>query len=541
MTFRFWPKRFASRAKKPSVGRPRVRGLTRKFDVLEDRRLLSGTTWWVGSVNANFADIQSAVNSASVHNGDTIKVEPGTYDDATFPDDTVTVNKSLTILGGQPRNSTQHGASVVTSDAAGFTLVANNITVQNFTIHNALAAIGMQGILTDPGHSGYKILNNIIQNELLGVELDTVTTGWVSPSTVSGNRLTASGIVGVNSGLGARNATICNNTFSQSNVDSVSLIGANNVGVINNQMQDDGGIFVTDSKNCEIRGNVLTNSNFIGSAIGIELAGGVTNTDVINNSLHTNSALTTTIGISLDNGANSKNRIWHNTVVGFNQGLVLDGATNNTISNNTITNSKADGIDVLDASTLNTFSCNTVSFNGIIGINVVNSSQTSLFGNTASNNQGDGIYLRDSNKSTVWGNTASNNGGSGIEVDNSVEAADFDKITWNTANGNQVHGILIGRSDQNTISDNTVNRNTADGIRLTTSDKNKVTYNTAKNNGNDGIILESDATGNTIAWNAARNNVNWDLEDQSTGSGTASTANTWTHNTGNKRSPTGLR
>src|SRR5262249_37067718 len=126
MRFRALRTILVAAAKKSSPSRRGHRRFRPTFDLLEDRRML--TTWWVGSVNANFADIQGAVSSSSVHNGDTIKVEPGTYVES------VTVAKSLTILGGQRRDPTEvPGPSIVESNASAFTLSANGVSIDNFT------------------------------------------------------------------------------------------------------------------------------------------------------------------------------------------------------------------------------------------------------------------------------------------------------------------------------------------------------------------------------------------------------------------------
>jgi pectin methylesterase-like acyl-CoA thioesterase len=54
--------------------------------VLEDRCVLSTFTVKPGG-GGDFTTIQGAVNSPTVHNGDTILVDPGTYNEA------VTVNR----------------------------------------------------------------------------------------------------------------------------------------------------------------------------------------------------------------------------------------------------------------------------------------------------------------------------------------------------------------------------------------------------------------------------------------------------------------
>ncbi len=71
-------------AKKSSAPRGFARRFTSTFDLLEDRRVLSAT-WWVGSDNANFADINAMISSPLVLRRRRDDVEPGTYDNASLP------------------------------------------------------------------------------------------------------------------------------------------------------------------------------------------------------------------------------------------------------------------------------------------------------------------------------------------------------------------------------------------------------------------------------------------------------------------------
>lgn len=64
--------------------------------------------------------------------------------------------------------------------------------------------------------------------------------------------------------------------------------------------------------------------------------------------------------------------------------------------------------------------------------------------------------------------------------------------------------------------------------------------NTTKNNHNDGIHFGSATNGNLIQTNTALNNVTWDCEDNSSGTGTANTANTWLSDIGVDADPPGI-
>lgn len=56
----------------------------------------------------------------------------------------------------------------------------------------------------------------------------------------------------------------------------------------------------------------------------------------------------------------------------------------------------------------------------------------------------------------------------------------------------------------------------------------------------DGILFGSATNGNQIRGNTARGNFPYDCEDDSTGSGTAGTANTWVDNNGVTDNPNGI-
>ncbi len=90
------------------------------------------------------------------------------------------MNKSLTIIGGESfPGANQSGPSIVTSDTAGFTLDADKISIENFTIHAATLAQGTAAIATAPGFlgSGYTIRGNVLEDERDGLILNTVGGG----------------------------------------------------------------------------------------------------------------------------------------------------------------------------------------------------------------------------------------------------------------------------------------------------------------------------------------------------------------------------
>jgi len=102
-------------------------------------------------------------------------------------------------------------------------------------------------------------------------------------------------------------------------------------------------------------------------------------------------------------------------------------------------------------------------------------------------------------------------------------------------------GIYLDGATGATVTGNSVSRNTYDGIDLADGTTGTlVANNDSSKNGLDGILVDSTSTNNTIRDNVFKQNKNFDAEDQSTGAGTAGTANTWRNNQGKTSNPPGL-
>jgi nitrous oxidase accessory protein NosD len=101
--------------------------------------------------------------------------------------------------------------------------------------------------------------------------------------------------------------------------------------------------------------------------------------------------------------------------------------------------------------------------------------------------------------------------------------------------------IFTGASNVNVVG-NTVTGAEGSGIDVTADDFAAVSArnNTLRNNGVDGIYFGPVTNGNQIRSNTALGNLNLDCEDDSTGSGTSGTANTWTSNNGASDDPNGI-
>ncbi len=493
---------------------------------------------WVDNNPANagphpldFTTISAAVGAASP--GDTIKVSPGIgpYDES------VLVNKQLTLIGGQIRLAGEHGQTIVevpTNGLAGFDLQANDVTVKSFTVRpDPATTTDVFGIVTHVANYGEQILNNVLTGNTIGLYLNS---NGVKKDSVSGNTFASNNFPGSSQGnaiysdQGLKNATISNNYFSGDQNGSVVLVGGSssfasvgahsNVQILYNNINNDSPIIAVNMTNSRISGNSITNPL---QGTGIFFGGAVTKTEVSWNKLNGNAGSFTGINLRISDVASGGAYNVAHTPGGFpvpNSGDKIVG--------NTIYGWGDSGIRLRDGT------------NGVLV--AWNSSNNNGTGGDPTT--GDGISIEDSYSNTVAGNTTNNNRRNGIFLTD----AQINMITCNTANNNGVDGIrLENGSNGNTLQTNSANHNgefvgfTGNGIHLIDSNDNTIYRDTAKSNANDGILVEGTSAGNTLRRNFAKFNLNWDLEDTTVGgTGTAGTDNFWFNNIANSRNPAGL-
>ena len=285
--------------------------------------------------------IQAAVTAANP--GDTIKVCPGNYPES------LSINKTLTLLGAQSGVNAGTGTrtglpateSVISSNNVGKTplyLTANNVTIDGFTIQgNTNVNQFGTGILVQSTRTGSQILNNIVQNNIIGIIP-------ASGTTIRGNLIRNNNNSGPAGGSGIyqdvgndlANLVIDNNTFSGNNNAGVVISRAGklttSVTVSNNTFSGNGsGLALTGVSNATITGNTITNSagsqiflngvsnlnincNAIvnGLARGVRVANsGNTNIALNNNNIHDNAG----IGLDVPAGSytgtlNAENNYW---------------------------------------------------------------------------------------------------------------------------------------------------------------------------------------------------------------------------------------
>jgi nitrous oxidase accessory protein NosD len=192
-----------------------------------------------------FPTISAAEAAASP--GDTIKVCPGLYNEMVFID-----VDDLTILGAQAgadartRLFVAANESIVDHPCGPVQISADRVTLDGFTVQGSTLSdpCFLSGIWTNPGfggtQGGHQILNNIVQNNISGIELDSTC---VNPTLVQFNLIQNNNNPGPGSGnaiqtnFGLCNATIDSNRFSgHTNSSFLVVAPSSNLDVTNNEL-----------------------------------------------------------------------------------------------------------------------------------------------------------------------------------------------------------------------------------------------------------------------------------------------------------------
>ncbi|MBI3491046.1 MAG: right-handed parallel beta-helix repeat-containing protein [Acidobacteria bacterium] len=359
--------------------------------------------------------------------------------------------------------------SDLTCDRTGLIIGADGITLDlnGHSLTGPGGGGGYPGIIIT-GHTGVSIVNGIVNNFGHGVLLLS----------------------------GANRNIIRNVTTNSQFFNGISVFGSSDNVIENCHVNGSGSFGV--GLNGASNGNAVRNCTVTGSgSSGIFIGGGggqppSFNNVVTGNSVHDNP--TTGPAISIFGSANNTvdgNDVVHNVVGTGGHGIgVSTGSNDNTVSNNHVSNNSALGISINNASLNNRVTANTVS------------------GNTSN-----GVDLNSSTGNSVANNTVTGNSSNGI----AVTAASGNSVTANQVTGNALSGLLIDSgSNTNQIFNNTVNGN-----------------NTTTGANSAGIFLTATTPAprdNQIHDNTAVGNTRLDIEDRTTGPGTAGTLNTYASN-----------
>lgn len=427
-----------------------------QLESLEERRMLAVFTV-DDSFAANdpaareFTTIQAAVNAASA--GDKIKVKPGTYEE------NVVVNKQLKIEGAgasldEHLDSTEASIVDPVNNTAtdelgiGFDLQADGIEIEGFTIgefDTNTDANGTIGIRTSASHSGYEIEDNIIEENTIGIYLNSETSESSPPAEtkVKDNIIQNNDRAGTNTGngiysdLGLQNVEIKKNLFTGTNATAgIKIVGGDgesdtsqsNITIKKNDFEDasGAGIYFENVVDSLIDDNDLENI----ARTGIQLNGGNQNVTIEHNDLDS-PGTSDLYGILLSDteeiSANTNNLIKKNHIEGAGlTGIEIRDSTSNTIERNKIKGSL--GGDLEDDANGN-------------GISLVNADNNTLKRNKVKENARHGIFVdADSTGNTLSKNKSKNNDQEdedGFDYDDETTDGDGTADTENTYEKNK--------------------------------------------------------------------------------------------------------
>jgi parallel beta-helix repeat protein len=295
--------------------------------------------------NADFTSIQAAINAAS--SGDTIQVCAGTYNE------TLTINKSLHLVGrgnttnncdGQVAIASPVKQTILTSQGTyTVNIQADNVHLEGFVIQGNGSG---PGIYTSPAFSGYHIEDNLIQDNVFGLYLNS--SGAI-PSNVhdncfkANNRSGSAAGNGIYSDQGLSNAAIIDNDFTGHNNASMVFAGPagsqTNIRIEDNELRRDSAIVLFNLTNSWVVDNKIYNS----ITHGIQAGGNVSSVTITDNRV--DRAAWSGIRVSGGNNTNltiQDNRLTNNG----DHGIRVTDGDNNNIEGNRIENNNLDGISL---------------------------------------------------------------------------------------------------------------------------------------------------------------------------------------------------
>jgi len=241
-----------------------------------------GTAWAAGSVcsvghapAAEFKTIDAAVQEAENTPGacKTINVAAGKYEEkVVVATEGVTLNgaqagvDARTRGGGADNEATQ---SIISSTGLNGDVEpeAANVTIDGFTLEGSGSATEPIGVLSDLPVSGTKVLYNVIQNNMIGLDVNNATAHQAQ---VKYNLIRKTDIPGPAGGNGMyvenmSNILLEDNEFTENVSGGMIIIGSaagggvdEDITIANNDFGAEQGMFLTGAKEVTIEGNVAT-------------------------------------------------------------------------------------------------------------------------------------------------------------------------------------------------------------------------------------------------------------------------------------------
>lgn len=298
-------------------------------------RPVKAAAFTVCAVGCTHTTIQAAVDAADITaETDTITVQAGTYNERVIIPPS---EPGLTINGANANISactgTRGAESIVGATNGAFDINAANVTINGFTIQGVTMTLdaGVHALNT----SGAQILNNIIQNNVIGILIGG-SGALIQGNNIRNNTNPGSGTsTGIYSDIGLINTTITANCFSGQQNAATNIIGApavsgtvNNISLTNNTATNDAAYSFYGGTNLTITGNTNINSFNHGVLFGGGVNGATVTTNLLFNAAAAGLAVRADFGGTNANITASCNRIVNNDIAGLS---VIGGAHTGTL------------------------------------------------------------------------------------------------------------------------------------------------------------------------------------------------------------------
>jgi hypothetical protein len=216
---------------------------------------------------AHYGNIQAAVNAASSF--DIIFVGPGTYHESVTIKSPGGIRDGISLFGAQAGNDAREGRDDSTKesivDATGkagpaFLVTANYVVIDGFTVQGGTAASNPEGIFIKApsgtpcgegaGLCGPQVLNNIIQNNGVGVLLDGAPPPLIQGATIERNLFSnnnAENLLGYGFGIAsiiAEGLVITENEFTENKAAAMVVVDNQGATITENTSENDGAFVV---------------------------------------------------------------------------------------------------------------------------------------------------------------------------------------------------------------------------------------------------------------------------------------------------------
>lgn len=292
-----------------------------------------------------------------------------------------------------------------------------------------------------------------------------------------------------------KNGTLINNNCSSNQRMGIYLIDCINITITINEISNNrNGLFVETSFFIDISDNNCTKNS-----VGLILSQ-IENSNISKNNISNNA-----LGISLQNFINGS-ILTNNVTENEEFGLHFNGGCDfNTISGNTISNNKDEGI-FMSASYNNTISSNYINYNHKIGVFLIDSGNTSIFTNKLN---GCGFGLAGTYVTLISNSIDSNNlvnnkptyyyiNKTGLKQENFTSKGLPGQLILVGCNNSEISnfditstsiGFALHYCNNVSISNNTVKNSNNNAIQLWDSTNCKILENSLNNSGYNGIFL----------------------------------------------------